>query len=156
MRAQYAEALAALRELQITEQLNNLDLQTTSIVQVRVSEGDTAPIELNQLQVEVERLRSRRALVEGRLQASLLRLKSLTGLQPTQILRLREDITSPLLPPPPASQEAAIEIALRTRPDLRLARLTERGGTGRTQARSVASDARRDGVYQILEHPVGI
>jgi cobalt-zinc-cadmium efflux system outer membrane protein len=29
------------------------------------------------------------------------------------------------LPPPPASLEAAIDIALRTRPDLRLARLTE-------------------------------
>ena len=31
----------------------------------------------------------------------------------------------PVLPPPPASQEAAIEIALRTRRDLRLARLNE-------------------------------
>lgn len=125
VRALYAEALAALRELEITENLNNIDLQTTRFVQARVNEGETAPIELNQLQVEVDRLRSRRALLEGRLQASLLRLKSLTGVPPTELLRLREDISTPSLPTPPASVDAAIEIALRTRPDLRLARLNE-------------------------------
>jgi cobalt-zinc-cadmium efflux system outer membrane protein len=40
-------------------------------------------------------------------------------------LRLREDLDTPVLPPPPASLDAAIDIAFRTRPDLRLARLTE-------------------------------
>ncbi len=79
VRAFYVEALASLRELGTLEDLNTLDLQTTRFVQARVNEGETAPIELNQLRVEVDRLRSRRALVEGRLQASLLRLKSLTG-----------------------------------------------------------------------------
>jgi outer membrane protein TolC len=64
VRANYAEALAALRELAITENLNNLDQQTARFVQARVNEGETAPIELNLLMVEVDRLRSRRALVE--------------------------------------------------------------------------------------------
>ena len=123
VRAFYAEALAAIRELGTLEELNNLDLQTTRFVQARVNEGETAPIELNQLQVEVDRLRSRRALLEGRLQASLLRLKSLTGVPPSELLRLGEDISSPRLAPPPGSVEAAIEIALRNRPDLKLARL---------------------------------
>ena len=125
VRAFYVEALAALRELGTLEELNNLDLQTTRFVQARVNEGETAPIELNQLRVEVDRLRSRRALVEGRLQATLLRLKSLTGIPAAELLRLREDIASPPLPTPPASVETAIDIALRTRPDLRLARLNE-------------------------------
>ena len=125
VRVLYVEALASLRELGTLEELNNLDLQTTRFVQARVNEGDTAPIELNQLRVEVDRLRSRRALVEGRLQATLLRLKSLTGLPPAELLRLREDISAPLLPTPPTSVEAAIDIALRTRPDLRFARLNE-------------------------------
>jgi cobalt-zinc-cadmium efflux system outer membrane protein len=78
--AAYAEALSALRELEITEGLNDLDLQTTKFVQVRVNEGETAPIELSLLQVEVDRLRSRRALVEGRLQAALIRVRSLAGM----------------------------------------------------------------------------
>lgn len=73
VRGNYTEALAALRELEITENLNNLDLQTTQFVQARVNEGETAPIELNLLRVEVDRLRSRHALVEGRLKAVLIR-----------------------------------------------------------------------------------
>lgn len=125
VRANYAEALAALRELEITEGLNNLDLQTTRFVQARVNEGDTAPIELNLLKVEVDRLRSRRALIEGRLKAGIFRLKSLAAIPPEEPLRLREDLATPVLPAPPASIEAAIEIALRTRPDLKLARLNE-------------------------------
>lgn len=121
----YAEALAALRELEITEGLTDLDLKTVVVVQARVQEGDTAPLELNLLRAEVDRLRSRRALVEGRLRASLLRLKALAGIQSSEPLRLRSDIQTPDLLQPPASMEAAIAIALRTRPDLKLARLTE-------------------------------
>ncbi len=125
VRVLYVEALATLRELGTLEELNDLDLQTTRFVQARVNEGETAPIELNQLRVEVERLRSRRALLEGRLQSALLRLKSLTGVPPAELLRLREDIATPSLPTPPTSIDAAIDVALRTRPDLRFARLNE-------------------------------
>lgn len=125
VRALYAEALAAIRELQITENLNQLDLETVRFVQIRVNEGDTPPLDLNLLRVEVDRLLSRRALAEGRLQSSLIRLKNLTGVPPLEILRLGEDIATPTLPTPPASLDAAIDIALRTRPDLRLARLNE-------------------------------
>jgi cobalt-zinc-cadmium efflux system outer membrane protein len=125
VRANYAEALAALRELRITENLNDIDLQTTKFVQVRVNEGESAPIELNLLRVEVDRLRSRRALLEGRLKASLLKLKILSGMSADELLRLREDLDTPVLPQPPASLDAATDIALRNRPDLRLARLTE-------------------------------
>lgn len=125
IRAVYAEALASLRELEITENLNNIDLQTTRFVQARVNEGESAPIELNLLRVEVDRLRSRRALVEGRLRASLIRLKSFAHIPAGETLRLREDLATPALPAPPASLDAAVEIALRTRPDLKLARLTQ-------------------------------
>lgn len=123
--AAHADALAALRELQITEGINNVDVETTRFVQIRVNEGETAPIDLNLLRVEVDRLRSRRALAEGRLQAALIKLKNLVGMEPNEVLRLREEITAPTLPEAPRSVEAAIEIALRTRPDVRLARLNE-------------------------------
>jgi cobalt-zinc-cadmium efflux system outer membrane protein len=125
VRAAYAEAMAAARELSITADLNSIDTQTAQVVEVRVKEGDAAPLELNLLRVEVERLRSRRALVTGRLQAALLKLKNLAGISGTETLRLREDLMSFVLPDPPASLEAAVEIALRSRPDLRLAKLTE-------------------------------
>ena len=125
VRALYAEALAAIRELSTLEELSDLDLQTTRFVQARVNEGETAPIELNQLRVEVERLRSRRALIEGRLKGTLLKLKSLTGIGPSEILRLGEDLRQSSGIASPSSVDAAIEIALRSRPDLRFARLSE-------------------------------
>jgi len=121
----YIEALAAFRELEVTQNLNTLDIETARLVEARVSEGDAAPLELNLLRVEVDRLRARRALVEGRLQASYLRLKQIVGIPAEESLRLRERLTSPGTSEPPASLDAALEIALRTRPDLKLARLNE-------------------------------
>jgi cobalt-zinc-cadmium efflux system outer membrane protein len=124
-RVAYAEALAALRDLEVTQNLYSLDVETARIVETRVNEGDAAPLELNLLRAESDRLRARRALIEGRLDAAALRLKQIAGMPPDETLRLREVLDAPLLPAPPASLDAAIEIALRTRPDLRLARLTE-------------------------------
>jgi outer membrane protein, heavy metal efflux system len=126
VRAAYAEALAALRELQTTEDLNNLDLQTARVVEARFTEGESSKLELNLLRVEVERLRARRAFVEGKLQAAALNLKRLTGMAPDESLRLREDLSEPGLPEPPSSSATAIELALRQRPDLKLAQLNER------------------------------
>ncbi|HKO59808.1 MAG TPA: TolC family protein [Pyrinomonadaceae bacterium] len=125
VRGVYAEALAALRELETTENLNRIDLQTTRFVQARVNEGETAPLELNLLRTEVDRLRSRRALVEGKLTVALVRLKSLARIPANEPLSLREDLAAPLRPALPQSVDAAIDIALRSRPDLRLARLNE-------------------------------
>jgi cobalt-zinc-cadmium efflux system outer membrane protein len=125
LRLAYVETLAALRELEVTQNLYALDVETARIVEARVEEGDAAPLELNLLRAEADRLRARRALVEGRLHASATRLKQLVGMAPDEQLQVREVLMSPLLPDPPASLEAAIEIALRTRPDLRFARLSE-------------------------------
>ena len=121
----YAEALSALRELETTESINQVDLQTTRFVQARVNEGESAPLELNLLRTEVDRLRSRRALVEGRLTTALLRLKALAGISNAEPLRLQESLTTVRQLAFPQSVDAAIAIALRSRPDLRLARLNE-------------------------------
>lgn len=125
----YAEALAALRELENTENLLELDLQTTKFVQIRVNEGETPPIELSLLQAEVERLRSRRELAEGRLQSSLTQLKLLAGLPFDEPLRLREQIETANLPVLPVNAESAVEIGIRARPDVLLASLEERVAT---------------------------
>ncbi|MBX3266281.1 MAG: TolC family protein [Acidobacteria bacterium] len=125
----YAEALGALRELDVTERLLDLDLQTARVVQIRVNEGEIAPLELNLLQAEVERLRSRRQLAEGRLQSALTQLKLLTGVPFEDSLRLREQIDVAVLPTLPATKEAAVDIGLRTRPDVALAQLEEQVAT---------------------------
>lgn len=125
----YAEALGALRELESLENILELDLQTTKFIQIRVNEGDAAPLELNLLQAEVERLRARRQLAEGKLQSSLTQLKLQAGIQFEEPLILSEQINTAILPNLPATQEAAIEIALRTRPDVRLTQIEEQVAT---------------------------
>ncbi|MGE0129228.1 MAG: TolC family protein [Blastocatellales bacterium] len=125
VRMAYVEALAAQRELDIMEGLNRLDTQTVRVVEARVNEGDAAPLEVNLLKVELDRLRSRRALIAGRLQAALLKLKTLAGIPFTESLKVREELAQPILREPPATPEAAVEIALRARPDLQMARLME-------------------------------
>lgn len=122
---QYAEALAALQEIKITENLLELDLQTTRFVQIRVNEGDTAPLELNLLQVEVERLRASRELQTGKIEQALTKLKLLAGMPFEEPLRLREQIDTAVMPQVPPTLETAIEVALRTRPDIRLAQIEE-------------------------------
>ena len=121
----YAEALGALRELEVTERLLDLDLETARIVQIRVNEGESAPLELNLLQAEVERLRARRQLIEGKLQASYIQLKLLASIPFEDTFRLGEQMTSASLPALPVTTEAAIDIAMRTRPDVRLAQIEE-------------------------------
>ncbi|MGI8494518.1 MAG: TolC family protein, partial [Pyrinomonadaceae bacterium] len=125
----YSEALAALRELEATEKLLELDLQTTRFVQIRVNEGDAPPLELNLLQAEVERLRARRQLAEGKLQSALTQLKLLAGIGFDEPLRLREQINTAILPPLPQTREAAVDIGLRTRPDVLLAQIEEQVAT---------------------------
>lgn len=125
----YAVALGALRELEALEKSLELDLETTRFVQIRVNEGETAPLELNLLQAEVERLRSRRQLAEGRLQSSLTQLKLLAGIPFDDSLKLKEQINTAILPTFPKTAEAAVGIALRTRPDVLLSQIEEQVAT---------------------------
>jgi len=125
----YSEALGALREIDTLEKVLELDLQTTKFVQIRVSEGETAPLELNLLQAEVDRLRSRRQLAEGKLQSSLTGLKLLAGIGFGEPLRLREQIDTAVLPALPKTREEAVDIALRSRPDALLTRIEEQAAT---------------------------
>jgi outer membrane protein, heavy metal efflux system len=156
VRASHAEVLAALRELEITAELTNLDQQTARVVEVRVTEGDSAPIELNLLRSEVDRLSARRALVEGRLQSSLLRLKNLAGIPPGEPLRLSENLNTQILPEPATSVEDAVGIALRTRPDLRFARLTEEVAQAGLRLARAQRSAGRYCVHQVHKKQCGI
>jgi outer membrane protein, heavy metal efflux system len=125
IRTAYMQALAAIRELQITESLATIDTQTARIIEARVAEGDSSPLELNLIRVETDRLKARRALVEGRLQIAFLKLRQLTGISPGQSLQVSESLLTPILPAPLLPIEAAIDRALKTRPDVRMARLLE-------------------------------
>ncbi|MCB1022744.1 MAG: TolC family protein [Acidobacteria bacterium] len=123
--AVYSDALATLQELKMIEDLLDLDTKTVRFVQIRVNEGETSPLELSLLQTEVERLRARQSLVEGRLQSAISRLKFHSGLSYDKPLKLREQISAAAFPGLPDTIETAFALALKNRPEIRLAELEE-------------------------------
>lgn len=122
----YVEALASLRELDTTARLNELDVETGGYLEKRVTEGDVAPLELQLLRVEIDRLRSRRELLNGRLDAAIIRLKALTGVAPEEQVRLREGFTTAEVFGESPAAEDAVRRALANRPDVAAARANER------------------------------
>ena len=138
----YSEALAALRELQILEELLTLDTDTVRFVQIRVNEGESPPLELNLLQTEVERLRARRHLVEGKLQAAVAKLKFYAAVPYEEPLKLREEISTASIPSLPVTLETSLTVGLKNRPEIRLADLDEQLATA--GLRLIRSQSRPD------------
>jgi len=137
--ADYADALSAFREIKILDEILAIDTETIKFVQIRVSEGETAPLELNLLQTEVERLRVHRQLVEGRLQTAITRLKYFAGVPYERPLRIKEELPLATFPSLPPSAEVAIAVGLRSRPEIRIAELEEQlGNAGLRLIRSEA------------------
>src|SRR5882672_3450920 len=127
VRLKFGETLAQALKLAFTEDLLANNQRGYNLVAARVGEGATAPLEQNMALVELNRLRSMRENVEGKLEVLMLELRNLIGMPPEQPLRLRGDFGNLIDPPPPVAVET--ERALRERPDLLAARTMESLGT---------------------------
>ena len=135
VQAKFGETLAEILRLGFAEDLLTTSQRGFRLVQARVNEGRTAPLEQNMVLVEVNRLRSMRELNEAKVEVALLDLRNTMGLEPEEPLRLRGDFDK--LIDPLVSLSAATERALRERPDLQLMRATERLALAKiAQARS--------------------
>lgn len=124
VRAKFGEALAQTLKLKLVEDLLESALQGFRLVQARVTEGKTAPLEKNMTLVEVNRLRSTREIEAGKTEIAFLELRSLLGMKPEEPLRLRGDFDDLLAPlQSPLSESTAN--ALQNRPDLQAMRAME-------------------------------
>lgn len=131
VRMNFGEALAQALKLAFTEELLANNQRGFNLIAARVNEGATAPLEQNMALVELNRLRSLRENVEGKLEVLLLELRNLIGMPPEQPLRLRGDFSNLIDQPAPVALET--ERALRERPDLLAARTMESLGTARIE-----------------------
>jgi outer membrane protein TolC len=123
VRAKFGEALANTLKLKLVEDLLETALQGFRLVQARVGEGKTAPLEENMTLVEVNRLHSTRETEAGKTEIVFLELRNLLGMKPEEPLRLRGDFRDLLAPLPPLAE--AMRAALQTRPDLLAVRAME-------------------------------
>ena len=122
VRTRFGTALAEIRKLDFTEELLDTTERGYRLVEARVTEGRTAPLEQNLVLVEVNTVRSMRETSEGKVKVVMLELRNLLGMEPAEPLRLRGSFTD--LDPLPALSEAT-ERALKERPDLQAARAAE-------------------------------
>jgi outer membrane protein, heavy metal efflux system len=129
VRTAYAQAVAAARQLATAEQLITLDREIVRVTEARLSEGDAAPLDVNLVRVELDRLRAQAVQAQGELQAQLITLKALTGALPEADLKLALLTERP--PQLSLPLAAATEAALRERPDLQAARIAEELGGAR-------------------------
>lgn len=120
--AKFGEVLAALRNMQVIEDLLKLNQDALGLMRARADQGAAPPLDANLLQVEVNRIDSRRVDFEATLGVSLLELKSLIGMKAEEQLQLRGALESQ---PLELTRDAAIQRALATRPDLLAARAAE-------------------------------
>ena len=123
VRMKFGEALAEILKLGFNEDQLNASRRGYRLVEARVEEGRTAPLEKNMTLVEVNRLLSMREAAEGRVQVALLEFKNLIGMTAEEPLRLSGDFVELIGTLPPLAE--ATEQALALRPDLEAARAAE-------------------------------
>lgn len=129
IRASYGRAFAAARQLDVLEQLIATNEELVRVTNARLKEGDVAPLDVNLVTVEADRLRAQIIKTRAGLEGELISLRALAGFETTEPLRI-----APFPDRPPRLDLGVVEltdIALRERADLRAARLAEEAGTAR-------------------------
>src|SRR5256714_4665104 len=148
IRMKFGEALSQAMKLSFTDELVEANQQSFNLIAAKVVEGATPPLEQNMALVELNRLKSIRESVAGKVEVSLFELRNLLGMPPEQPLRLKGDFDHLIDQLPPASE--ATERALRERPDVQAFRANENLGAARIeQARAEGRwDASLTGGYE--------
>lgn len=122
VKSRYGEALAAIRNLQFTEELLGLNRETFEITRARVQQGESPSVDQGLLQVDVGRLESDRTLMENQVLRNVLAIKPLVGMQLDQELPLQGSLQSWQTT---LTLTEALARAESTRPDLGASRIEQ-------------------------------
>jgi cobalt-zinc-cadmium efflux system outer membrane protein len=118
----FGETLAAVRNLNFVDQLLQINRDFLKLTQDRVREGAAAPLDADEVRVEVNRIDALRIDYEAKAEIALLRLKETVGMQPNETLRLKGSLEQPKMP---VEQNQLLQIAMAHRPDLAAQRANE-------------------------------
>ncbi len=146
------DLLAAVRSLQVAEDLLEANRRFAELVDARVREGATPALEHGLARVAVSRIDSERVLGEARAEMAVLEVKRLAGLMPDAQLTLRDDLdraaragsmSSPEHKPPTIEARPDVEAA-EARVAAAGARQELTGRDGRADASAFAAYSRMD------------
>jgi len=111
----FGETLAAVRNLHFSEQLLQINRDFLKLTGDRVSEGAAAPLDEDEVRVEVNRIEALRIDYQAKAEMALLRLKEAVGMQPEELLRLKGSLEIPTVS---ITQAELLKMALAHRPDI--------------------------------------
>ncbi|HKT78987.1 MAG TPA: TolC family protein, partial [Vicinamibacterales bacterium] len=92
VRARYGDALVAVRDLQILQQLGDASRRQRDLLRARVEEGASPPLDRDLVEIEVNRLEADRLVQVGRVERAMLELKRAVGMPPDEDVRLRDSL----------------------------------------------------------------
>lgn len=129
IRTAYTNALSAARQLDVLEKLISANLEIVRVIEARLKEGDVAPLDVNLIKVEADRLRIQTIQARNDLETALLQLKNIIGADVAESIKLAPQNERP--PRLDLGLTELTDIALRERADLQVAKLGEELGTAR-------------------------
>ena len=142
VRLKYGEAVAAVRDLSVSDELLATASRQVELLRARVNQGATPPLERNIVEVELRRLEAERLLQAGQVDRAVIELKRLLGMPASARLQLRDSLEQLALReldmPRPANATAAA-----ARPDVQEAEAHIRVAEARVES------AQRDGRYDL-------
>jgi len=90
VRTRYGDALIAVRDLTVLDELVEATRRQLDLLRSRAESGASPPLERDLVDVEVRRLNADRLLQVGRVERALYELKRVLGASPAEGLRLRD------------------------------------------------------------------
>ncbi len=129
IRQSYTNAIAAARQLDVLEKLIAADQEIVRVTEARLKEGDVAPLDVNLVKVESDRLKVQAIQARSELETQVLNLQTLTGADVAESIKLAPQADRP--PRLDLGLSELTDIALRERNDLQAARIGEQLGAAR-------------------------
>ena len=122
VRTRFGEVLAAIRNLKFTEQLLQVNQDFLKLMEDRVHQGATPPLDADETRVEVNRIETMRIDYQAKAEVALLALKETIGIDPQEPVRLKGDLEVGQLA---YDQKQLLQLAMDHRPDLAMQHANE-------------------------------
>ena len=116
VRTRFGEALLAVRDLGLLDELVDATRQQHDLLRARADEGASPPLERDLVHVELRRMNADRALQLGRVERAMYELKRVLGAAPNDSLRLRDTLEDAVTreysatPPSPDPQQPRSDV----------------------------------------------
>lgn len=115
VRTRFGDALASIRNLMFVEQLLQVNQEFLKLLEDRVHQGSTPPLDADETRVEVNRIETLRVDYQSKVEVALLALKEAAGMDPEEPIRLKGELEMGQLTYDPRQ---LLELAMNHRPDL--------------------------------------